>query len=91
LYDATSRTYRNKLFIWRPGYNPRAEPMPELQVTGRRLDGDAPKMSPPRVTNAFAKDIGSAMLAMPGIPTPGCWELTVRYAAEAVTFVVAVR
>ena len=90
-YDAIGKTYRNKLFVWRPGYDPRTEPIPELLVTARRLDGDAPEMSAPRVTNAFAKDIGSAMLAMPAIPRSGCWELTLRYAAESVTFVVAVQ
>src|SRR5688500_7327343 len=37
-----SRNYRNKLWWWRQGYVGATEPRPELVVSGRRLDGDAP-------------------------------------------------
>jgi len=80
--------YGQKVLWWREGYDWRAEPQPALTVTGRRLDGPAPPLVAPQATNAFAAEIGSAMLVGVIIPTTGCWELTGRYAGTALSFVI---
>jgi hypothetical protein len=84
--------YRNKLFWWRPGYDGRIEQRPELSISGRRIDGEAPPLHVPNGTNAHLGDFGGwagwAMLVAPDIPTQGCWELTGRYREHELTFVV---
>lgn len=39
-------------------------------------------------TNAFASDIGSAMLVGVGIPAAGCWQITGRIKGAELSFVV---
>jgi hypothetical protein len=41
-------------------------------------------------TNAFADDIGSAMLVGIGLPTAGCWEITGHLKGTQLSFVVRV-
>ncbi|HSF15823.1 MAG TPA: hypothetical protein VLK65_09740 [Vicinamibacteria bacterium] len=83
------RGYRDKVFWWRPGYDGRVEPRPELEVTGRRIDAEAPPFTVPSATNAHSEDFGGwTMLTGVDIPTTGCWEITGRYADESLTFVV---
>jgi hypothetical protein len=54
---------RDKLFWWRQGYVGATEQRPELIVSGRRLDGQAPPAKVSRATNAYHKDFGGwAML-----------------------------
>jgi len=86
-----SHKYRNKLFWWRQGYNAAAEDRPELSVSARRLDGEAPPAQVSRATNAHHKDFGGwAMLVMVEFPAGGCWEVTGHYKGETLSFVVQV-
>ena len=80
--------YTQKVFWWRKGYSWKEEPEPPLSVTGRRLDAPAPSLNVSRATNAFAEDIGSAMLVGVDFPTLGCWEITGRYTGTELSFVV---
>jgi hypothetical protein len=80
--------YTQKVFWWREGYFWRDEPEPELYVTGRRLDASAPPLKVSRATNAFASDIGSAMLVGVDFPTLGCWEIIGSYGGHQLSFVV---
>jgi hypothetical protein len=80
--------YTQKVLWWRQGYSWTEEPQPDLVVNGRRLDADAPPLNVSRATNAFAEDIQSAMLVGVDFPTLGCWEITGRYAATELSFVV---
>jgi hypothetical protein len=80
--------YTQKVFWWRKGYSWTQEPTPALTVTGRRLDAPAPSLNISRATNAFADDIKSAMLVGVDFPTPGCWEISGRYADQELSFVV---
>jgi hypothetical protein len=80
--------YTQKVFWWRDGYVWTEEPQPELIVTGERLDASAPPLIASRATNAFASDIGSAMLVGVDLPTLGCWKVTGKYADAEVSFVV---
>jgi hypothetical protein len=86
-----SHNYRDKLFWWRQGYDGTTAPRPELVVSGRRIDGEAPPVIVSRATNAYHEDFGGwAMLVGIEFPASGCWEMTGRYEGQAVTFVVRV-
>jgi hypothetical protein len=81
--------YSDKMFWWREGYIWNEEPEPNLMVTGERLDAKALPLRASKATNAYASDIGSAMLLGVDFPTLGCWKITGRYNDEAeLSFVV---
>ncbi len=63
------------------------EIMPEIMVTGRRLDGPGDFRVGPPGTNAGA-DFGEAMLVGVDFPSPGCWELTGSYRGATLSYVV---
>jgi len=80
---------RQKVFWWHPGFDGAKEPVPELTVTGRRLDSPGSFNHPSRATNAHHPDFGGwTILTGIDIPTPGCWELTGQYRDQELTFVV---
>ena len=86
-----SHNYRSKLFWWRQGYSGATESRPELSVSARRLDGEAPPALVSSATNAYHKDFGGwAMLVMVEFPAGGCWEVTGLYKGETLSFVVQV-
>lgn len=80
--------YTQKIMWWSSLYDLPNEPEPALVVTGRRLDADAPPLRFYGATNAFAKEIGDAMLTGVEFPTLGCWEVTGQYRKAGLTFVV---
>ena len=80
--------YTQKVFWWREGYVWTEEPEPALTVTGERLDVPAPPLIVSKATNAYAGDIGSAMLVGVDFPTLGCWKITGQYEKTELSFVV---
>ena len=80
--------YTQKVFWWREGYVWTDEPQPDLTVIGERLDAPAPPLNVSKATNAYADDIGSAMLVGVDFPTPGCWKITGQYKKSELSFVV---
>jgi hypothetical protein len=80
--------YTQKVFWWREGYVWNEEPEPELIVSGERLDAAAPPLLASEATNAYAGDIGSAMLVGVDLPTLGCWKITGKYSDSELSFVV---
>ena len=80
--------YTQKVFWWRDGYVWDKEPQPELIVSGERLDAAAPPLIASKATNAYAGDIGSAMLVGVDLPTLGCWKITGKYSDSELSFVV---
>ena len=80
--------FTQKVFWWRDGYVWTEEPEPALIVTGERLDASAPPLNASKATNAYASDIGSAMLVGVDLPTLGCWKITGKYGDAEVSFVV---
>lgn len=82
--------YTQKLLWWRVGYSWMEEPEPELHITAHRLDDPSISFSESPATNAFAPDIQSAMLMGVDFPTPGCWQITGRYADTELSYVVQI-
>lgn len=80
--------YTQKVFWWRDGYVWNEEPEPDLTVTGERLDAPAPPLIVSKATNAYAADIGSAMLVGVDFPTLGCWKITGQYKKTELSFVM---
>ena len=80
--------YTQKVFWWRDRYVWTEEPEPALTVTGERLDASAPPLNVSRATNAYASDIGSAMLVGVDFPTLGCWKITGQYGDAELSFVI---
>ena len=83
-----SQGYGQKVFWWREGYVWNEGPEPEITVTAERLDASAPIFSVSGGTNAYADDIGSAMLTGVDFPTLGCWKVTGKYQEAELSFVV---
>ncbi len=81
----------DKIFWWSVDFNWKKEEYPELKVTGRRLDGDAPPLLTLPTTNAIGGDETAAMLTGVYVPAPGCWEITGDYKGEKLSFVVWVQ
>jgi hypothetical protein len=80
--------YTQKLPWWRAGYVWNEEPEPDLRLMGERLDAPAPPLTASEASNAYAADIGSAMMVGMKIPTPGCWKITGTYNDAELSFVV---
>jgi hypothetical protein len=80
--------YGQKVFWWREGYIWNEEPEPEITVTTERLDAPATPFQVSGGTNAYASDIGSAMLTGVGFSTMGCWKVTGKYKDAELSFVV---
>jgi hypothetical protein len=80
--------YTQKVFWWREGYTWNEEPEPDLIVTGERLDASASPLIASKATNAYAGDIGSAMLVGVDLPTLGCWKITGQYKEAELSFVI---
>jgi VWFA-related protein len=84
---------RQKLFLWRAGYDGRAEQWPAVAVSGRTMSGSvsADLIVAERATNAYRRDFGGwAMLVDIEFPVAGCWEITARYGEAELTFTVDV-
>lgn len=76
-----------KIFWASVDYDYHKEEYPDLKVTGRRLDGNAPPLMTTNPTNA-GESPATAMVVGIYIPTPGCWEITGEYKDQKLSFVV---
>jgi hypothetical protein len=83
--------YTQKVVWWRQGYDWQEDPEPDLTVTGRRLDGEAPPLVASKATNGFHPDLKSFMLVGVDIPTAGCWEISGETSGQALSFVIWVQ
>ena len=84
----TDHGFRDKLFVWRVGFDGRKEQKPKLAVTAKRIDGDAPVFTRSTATNAYHPSFGWAMLTGVEIPNAGCWKLSLQYREDTLSFVV---
>jgi hypothetical protein len=89
------RNYGDKLWLWRRGFDARAETQPDLVIEGVRLDrADATqRVHVNNATNAMGQDWHRMLVGME-LPSAGCWEFTARYKnvgiVHELTFVLAV-
>lgn len=75
----SNRTYREKLFYWRAGYDARLE-QPLLTVTGIRLDAPAPPLAADEHANGGWNQPDKPFIVVGiNLPTPGCWKITGTY------------
>lgn len=81
-----------KLVYWRRGFDWRKEPEPELVVTAKRLDREAPSVATEQANAVFVTGRQpAAMMTGIDIPSAGCWELTAQYRDQKLSFVVSVQ
>jgi hypothetical protein len=85
-----ARGYSQKIFLWRKGYSVNSEPRPKLSIAGERLDPPPLTFTVSGGTNAFAEDIGEAMLIGVDFPSLGCWKITGKYGNAELIFVIRV-
>jgi hypothetical protein len=82
--------YSDKLTFWHRGFDWRKDE-PNLTLTGKRLDGDAPPASFDHVNAVFLPSRDAAgMMTLVKVPTLGCWEITARYEGHELSYVVSV-
>ncbi len=91
LYRSDLREYRNKIMLFRKGFDSSKEHRPPLIVTARRLDGPSLQVTSERASGAFNEDTGLMIMTAIDLPDAGCWSLTAQYAVERpLIFVVSV-
>ena len=82
--------YRTKLTYWQRGFDWRKEPKPDLIVVAKRLDRDAPPIAGDQANAVFVTTDKPGIMTGIDIPSIGCWEITARYHAQSLSFVVSV-
>jgi len=92
---AKGQVLTTKLIFWGRGFDSSKKFEPELTLTGKRLDGDAPSLAVSPAHKAFVGAVSRgtmppAMMIGLDVPTAGCWELTAHYGGHTLTFVVSV-
>ncbi len=80
--------YRQKIVWWSQGYNAKADPLPAIAISGRRMDG----YTSPLVVTGANGSWTTVDFIMSGVnfPTTGCWEITGKFKGAEVKFVVSV-
>jgi hypothetical protein len=84
-----------KLVYWSPGFNWKAESLPDLKVIAKRLDAPAPLIETPIAHGVRFNDeeIPANMAMMTGIeiPDPGCWQIVATYKGiHTLSYIVSV-
>lgn len=87
-YTPNDPSFRQKLQFWRQGYDPHADPRPNLTVTGKRLDSPAAPLQSDGKGNGSWTERDSFIMTGINFPTAGCWQVTGRYEDDELTFVV---
>src|SRR5262249_25454680 len=78
-YTPDDPTFRQKMFFWRQGYDPEAEPQPKLRLTGKRLDSLAPPLRSDEANSGWQRRDQPFVVTGINFPTLGCWEITAHY------------
>lgn len=86
--------FGDKFWWWRLGYDAKVEPVPNLVIMARKLDGPTASVRVANATSGFSSNrnvMWNSMLVGMEFPTSGCWENTGTYnATETLTIVVQV-
>jgi len=87
-YTPDDPSLRQKLFLWRQGYDPRTEPLPKVTVKGKRLDASAaPLQADDHANGGWTADDQFIVTGI-NFPTTGCWEIRANYQNDGLIFVV---
>lgn len=79
-----------KFWWWSEEFDVSEDSTPDLEITARRLDGDAPAVQVMEATNGYHPSFKWAMLAGIHLPEPGCWEFTGQYQGHQLSLTVRV-
>lgn len=77
-----------KFWWWSEEFDVNEDTTPDLTMTARRLDGDAPVFQVSEATNGYHESFNWAMLIGVGLPSPGCWEFTGQYKGHQLSLVL---
>ena len=77
-----------KFWWWSEEFDVTQDTTPNLMVTAKRLDEDAPAFQISEATNGYHESFNWAMLIGVGLPSPGCWEFTGQYKGHQLSFVL---
>ena len=81
--------YGDKLWMWRRGYDAKAEPKPNLVIDAHPFGMSAPHVRIENATSAYREN-WNRMLVSLEFPMAGCWEVTAIYEGRALKFVLEV-
>lgn len=89
----SSRSWRQlalgeKFWWWSEEFDVSEDTTPDLTVTAKRLDGDAPSFQVSEATNGYHESFNWAMLIGVKLASPGCWEFTGQYKGYQLSFVL---
>lgn len=77
-----------KFWWWSEAFDVSEDATPDLIVTARRLDGDAPVFQASPATNGHHESFHWAMLMGVRLASAGCWEFTGQYNDQQLSFVL---
>lgn len=77
-----------KFWWWSQAFDVSEDATPDLTVTARRLDGDAPSFRASPATNGYHASFHWAMLMGVQLASPGCWAFTGQYKDHQLSFVL---
>ena len=77
-----------KFWWWSEEFDVSQDATPDLTVTAKRLDGDAPPFQVSEATNGYHESFNLAMLIGVKLASPGCWEFTGQYKSHQLSFVL---
>jgi hypothetical protein len=77
-----------KFWWWSEEFDVAEDATPDLTVTARHLDGDAPAFQSSEATNGYHHSFNWAMLVGVDLASPGCWEFTGEYKGRQLSFVL---
>lgn len=83
----------DKFWWWSENYgsaDAAEDPIPDLDVTARRLDGPAPEYRASDATNGFHPSFNQAMLIGVELPAGGCWEFSARFKQDQLSLILRV-
>ena len=91
LYRADLKAYRNKLALYRNGFDWQREPKPPISVSASPFDSARPVVAAEGGAGSYNEDTGSMIMTALDLPGVGCWRITAAYNHEQpLTFVVSV-
>lgn len=77
-----------KFWWWSEEFDVSEDATPDLEVSARRLDENAPAFLVSEATNGYHSSFHWAMLIGVKLAAPGCWEFTGHYKGHKLSFVL---